>query len=203
MTSSEIESLVQRTAGPQPWRRVLHAASGVLVAVALTIVDVSRATALAIIAAVVAVMVAMDVARLASPRANALFFTAFRHLAAPRDARGLASSTWYALGILITVAAFALAAAVSGILVLALADPVASYGGRRWGRRPFLGGTLEGSALFAAVAFCVLAARHGPTVGALGTIALALAERLSWPFDDNLAIPVVGGAAVTALEAFL
>lgn len=201
--TGDIEGLVHRTAGPQPWRRVFHAVNGTLVALALTVLDLSHATVLAITAVVAATLVALDVARLASPRVNALFFAAFRHLASPREAGGLASSTWYALGILITVAAFPLRAAVSGILVLALADPLASYVGRRWGRRPFLGATLEGTALFAAVAFCILTVRHGPLVGVLGGIVLALAERLSWPLDDNLTVPVVGGAVVTALQAFL
>jgi dolichol kinase len=203
MTSPELDSLVHRTDGPQPWRRLFHAVNGVLAALALVTLDVSHATALAIVASVVAVLVALDVTRLIHPRTNALFFSAFRHLASPREASGLASSTWYALGILIAVAFFPLPAAVSGILVLALADPVASYAGRRWGRRPFAGATLEGTALFAAVAFCILAARHGPLVGALGAVVLAFAERFSWPLDDNLTIPVAGAAVVAALGTFL
>ncbi len=200
MTPPEIQSLVHGTAGPQPWRRVFHAASGVLVALALVILDLPRVTALGIIGAVVVALLLLDVARLTHGRLNAIFFSIFRHVASPREARGPASSTWYALGILITVAAFPLPAAVSGILVLGLADPVAGYVGRRWGRRPFLGATLEGTAVFAAVTFCVLAVRHGPTVGTLGAIVLALVERVSWPLDDNLTVPVAGAAVVTALQ---
>jgi len=203
MTSPGLEGLVQRTSGPQLWRRVFHAVTGVLIAIALTILDLPRATAVAIIGVVVAALGAIDVARLVDPKVNALFFSAFRHLASPRDARGLASSTWYGLGVLIAVALFPTRAAVSGVLVLALADPIASYAGRRWGRRAFLGATLEGTALFAAVAFGILAARHGPLVGAVGAVVLALAERLSWPLDDNLTIPVFGGAVVTAFGVLL
>jgi dolichol kinase len=100
----------------------------------------------------------------------------------------------------LAVAFFSREVAVSGILVLALADPAASYVGQRWGRRPFLGASLEGTALFAAVAFAVLAPRHGLLPGAVGALAMTLAERLSWPLDDNLTIPVVGAAVLTLLQ---
>jgi dolichol kinase len=88
---------------------------------------------------------------------------------------------------------------VSAVLVLGLADPVAGYVGRRLGRRPFLGGTLEGSLAFVLVAAVILIARH-PALVALPAAALsALAERRCWPLDDNLAVPLACGVALSAL----
>src|SRR3990170_5336154 len=191
MTAPDLDTLVGRTTGLQPWRRLFHAATGSLVAGILLYADVPRAVAVGILGAVLGGLVVLDAARLASPGANAVFFRAFRTLASPREARRPASSTWYALGMTLAVAFFSPEAAVSGILVLALADPAASYVGQRWGRRPFLGASLEGTALFAAVAFAILTARHGVVPGAAGALAGALAERMSWPLDDNLTIPVV------------
>lgn len=203
MTTPAPEHLVDRTAGLQPWRRLFHALTGVLVSSALVMVDLPRTAKLGMVGAVLAGLVVMDAMRLSSTRANALFFTVFRHLASPREATGPASSTWYALGILLAVALFPLGSAVSGILVLALADPAASYVGRRWGRRPFLGASLEGTALFAVVAFAILALRHDLVTAAVGAVATAAVERLSWPLDDNLTVPVAGAAVITLLEAAL
>lgn len=198
-----LDPLVEQTRGAQPWRRVFHAFNGSAIAVGLTLLPVSRGMALVVLAGVLLGLVVLDVVRLRSAKANALFFSAFRHLASPREAGGPASSTWYTLGVILALALFSRQAAVSGILVLAFADPAASYGGRRWGRRPFLGASLEGTAIFALTAFAVLAPRHPVPVAAAAAVACALAERLSWPLDDNLTIPVAGAAAITLLESLL
>lgn len=199
--SPGLDSLVEGTAGLQPGRRIFHATNGTLIALALTWLDLSRDAALQILGAVLVLLVLLDGIRLRVPRANEAFFRAFRDLASPREATGPASSTWYALGVLLALALFSREAAVSGVLVLAYADPAASYGGRRWGKRPFLGGSLEGSAIFVMVAFGALAARHSLLVATVAAATVALAERLSWPLDDNLTVPVVGAGMVTLLEA--
>lgn len=198
----QLESLVDRTTGLQPARRLFHMANGVVIASVLAWSPVPRSWAVWILGAVLAGLVTMDVVRLTTPRANALFFKAFRHLASPREAKGLASSTWYTLGVLLAVALLPREAAITGILVLALADPSASYVGRRWGRRPFLGASLEGTLIFVGVAFAILAPRHGFLVAAVAAPAAALVERYSWPVDDNLTIPVASAAAVLLLESF-
>jgi len=181
----------------------LHAASGSATAAVLALSDTPRATAVAILAAVLVSLSALDVIRLLDRRVNVLFFRSFRSFASPREARGPASSTWYTFGLLLTVAFFPRRCAVSGILVLALADPAASYVGRRWGRRAFLGATLEGTLLFAVVAFCIVAPRHGIAAAAATALVTTLAERLSRPLDDNLTLPVVGAATIALLEAVL
>lgn len=159
--------------------------------------DLPRSTAAALLAAGAILVLVADAFRLRHPPANELFFRAFRLLASPREASGLASSTWYAVAVAAAVAFFPLHHAVSGILVLALADPAGSYVGQRWGRRPFLGGTIAGSLTFCVVAGVVLALRHPPAVAAVAVVAATLAERCSWPLDDNLTIPLVTGALTT------
>jgi len=194
---------VERTSGLQPGRRLFHAFNGTVVALALGWLDMPRPTVLWILGVILALLVALDLVRLKVPSANALFFRAFQHLASPREAAGPASSTWYTLGLILAVALFPRDAAVTGVLLLAWADPAASYVGRRFGRRPFVGGTVEGTLVFAVVAFAVAAVRHGPFAGAIAAMAGALAERRAWPLDDNLIVPVVGAGVVTLLEALL
>jgi diacylglycerol kinase (CTP) len=156
-------------------------------------------TALVLLGMALAGLVLVDLYRLRNPRGNELFFRVFGALASPREATGVASSTWYAAGMFAALAIFPRAAAISGILVLALADPAASWAGRRWGRVPFRGGSVEGTLVFVIVAFVVLAFRHPFAAAAAAAIAAALAERLCWPVDDNVSIPVASAAVLTLL----
>jgi len=202
-TKTSLAGLVRRTEGPQPWRRIFHAANGVLIAVALWSWPFDRTAALVSLGVAVSLLVALDVLRLALPELNRLFFLFFRLLASPREAGRIASSTWYLLGIALAFWLAPLHAALSGILVLALADPAASYFGTRWGRRAFLGGSIEGSLLFFGVSLAVLLPRHDWRT-ALGVAALVtLVERGSWPLDDNLTVPVACALGIWGVEAWL
>lgn len=197
-----LETLVRRTAGAQPWRRVLHAMTGLLAVAVLDWAGISRGAALWILGALVVAALSLDGVRLLDRRANVLFFRAFPHLASPREAKGLASSTLYAMGLFLTVALFARRVAISGILLLALADPAASWVGRRWGRHPFLGGSLEGTGVFLMVSLGLLLTRHPWPVALGAAVVTTLAERLGWPLDDNLVVPLTGALAITLLGAF-
>lgn len=200
---ARLQALVARTAGPQPWRRAFHAANGVAIAAVLVWWPYSHAVALGGLATIVAALLAFDLVRLRVTAANALFFGLLTPLASPREARGIASSTWYMMGITLAVAAAPGAVAVSAILVMALADPAASYYGRRWGRRPFMGGTVEGSAVFLLVALAVLLPRHAFPVAAVVAVMATLLERRSWPLDDNLAVPVSCALVLKLMESWI
>lgn len=198
---TDFEDLVRRTAGPQPWRRLLHTMTGVAVAAILSLSGITKGMAVLALTATAAALLLFDVIRLRSARLNELFFRVLRPLVTPREARRFASSTWYALGMLLAVALFPRVAAISGILVISVGDPAASYAGRRWGRRRFLGGTLEGSLVFLVASLCVLATRHPPHVALVAALVATLAERLAWPLDDNLVVPVVTAGAIVLLWA--
>lgn len=195
--------LVARTEGLQPWRRVFHAASGVAVAAILAWLEPGRLPVVAVLAGATTAAFAFDRLRLANPRLNRLFFLAFRPLASPREAARVASSTWYLLGMTLSLALFPLQVAIAAILVLALADPAASYVGRRWGRRALGGGTVEGSLVFAATAFLVLVPLTGPGPAGAAAVLGAAFETLRWPLDDNLVIPLVAGSATWGASALL
>jgi dolichol kinase len=190
---------VARTEGLQPWRRVFHATNGVLLVSVLVVVDPPWSWTVAALGALTVALFLADWLRFQVPSLNRLFFRLLRPFASPREARGVASSTWYMAGCLLALALFPREVAIPAILVLALADPVASYMGRRWGRRPFGTGTVEGSVVFATVAFLVLTPFVGWAVGAMVAVATAGAERIPWPLDDNLTIPLVAGALAWSL----
>ena len=187
---TSFDDLVAGTRGLQPWRRTFHAANGLLLAGGLVSLELSRAQWSALLTGLVLVLGALDALRLWLPALNHLFFRLFRSLASPREARGVASSTWYVAGSLLVVALFPTPIAVAAILVLALADPAAAWFGRRFGRRPFGSGTVEGAIAFAAVASGVLLFSAPLALALLVASATAILECMRWPLDDNLTVPV-------------
>ena len=199
----ELDALVARTAGPQWWRKAFHAANASLIAAALVFVEWQERTLLLTLTAAVALLLLVDVARLSSPPLNALFFRVFGKLASPREARRIASSTWYAIGILVAVALFPRSEAVAGVLVLGLGDPAAALVGRTFGRRPFLGGTLEGSIAFFATSVLILSFQFPWPAVLAAALAASAAERGSWPLDDNLTVPVVCAGVLSGMGLLL
>lgn len=195
---AELRALVRRTAGLQPWRRVFHAANGVLIAGILRYGGLSDAAAVGILAAVFLLLLALDGLRLRRTGLNVLFFRLFLLLASPREAGRIASSTWYVLGVLLAVALFPREASVPAVLVLALADPAASVAGRRWGRRRIGAGSEVGALAFLLAAFLVVWPLAGPVAAAAGAAAGAAVELLPWRLDDNATIPPAVALAVRA-----
>ena len=192
----ELRDAVARTVGLQPWRRVFHAMSGLLVVFVPAFMGWSRGTTITLLVVALFAQLALDVVRLRSTRVNRAFFRLLSGLASPREARGIASSTWYTLGALVAFVLYPPSIAAAAVLLLALADPAAAVVGRLAGRRRLGKGTLEGTTTFWVVGSAVLL----PFVGwryALGAALIAgLAEILPGIVDDNLVIPVVAGAVL-------
>lgn len=185
----DLERLVASTAGPRHARRLVHAGLGAGVASLLWVLEPSRSVSAAAGAGAVAGLFGLDLARLAVPRLNLWFHRLLRPLLTPREARGVAGSTWYMGGMLAAVVLFPLEAAVPAVWVLALADPAAGWVGRQWGRRPLGNGTLEGFAAFVLVAGAVLSVAVPLPAALLGAIAGGIVEIAPWKVDDNLTIP--------------
>lgn len=88
---------------------------------------------------------------------------------------------------------------MAAILVLALADPTASVLGRLFGKRRLGKGTVAGSSAFLVVAFlCILTVTAWPMALAAAA-AIAAAEILPLPLDDNLLLPQASGAVISLL----
>ena len=156
-TGVELARAVERSAGLQPWRRVLHAFSGLVLVVALRAFDPPVVLVLTALSVLLALQLILDGVRLAVPRANLFFFRTFTPLVSPRESEGIASSTWYVLGALLALALFPRPAAMGGIVVLAVADPTANLVGRLWGRvRIGSDGTVEGTVAFFLAGFLAL-----------------------------------------------
>lgn len=136
-------------------------------------------------------------------------FWFFRKIARPHEYYRVNSSTWYAFGLVLIAAAFDQVAVAVACVVLAVADPVASNLGRRFGKKKiFRSKSWVGSGAFfvtaAVVSATYLALFTGLAPIAIAGLALAaafggtLAELFAVGVDDNFAVPVV-----TALSVWL
>jgi dolichol kinase len=186
----EFSQLVGRTSGLQPWRRAFHAANGVMLALGPGALGLIPPVTVLLLAGLLVVLLSMDLARLRAPGLNALFFRSFPSLASPREAAGIASSTWYVVGALIAWAFFAPRVVVPSILVLALADPAASFLGRVV-KSPRVGsGSVFGSSIFFVVATAILLPGAGWGVALAVAALVTVVEAMPWKLDDNLTVPL-------------
>jgi dolichol kinase len=151
--------------------------------------------------ALVALAMALEVARRVSPAIQRVVLGAGRPLFRPEELRGLSGPTVLACGYALAWWIFAAPIALAAVLVAALADPAAALVGRAFG-----GGVRKswiGSASCAVVAAIVLVAVgvRLPAAVATGCVA-ATAERVSWSGLDNLLLPLSVGGALTLLGAW-
>lgn len=184
-------------------RKLWHA-GGVLTLV-IVYQAVPRPWSLGLMAGLCVLGVALDLIRLHFDKVNAVVIRTFGHLMRDHEREGWAGSTYVFLGAFLTIAIFPTPVASLSLLFLALADPVASYFGIRYGTVPLFGAkTLQGT--LAAFATCtVLAltfyssrdilAEHLWIAALLSGFAGAVAELLPvGSLDDNLTQPVLSAA---------
>lgn len=182
----------------KPLRRVFHAGAGLLLAWGPSALEVDHALLLWILGSLFVVLIVFDLVRLRTDWLNTLFLRTLPSLASSREAVGVASSTWYVLGVFLTYLLFPATAAVPAILVLALADPAASVVGRTWGRTRVGKGTVEGTLAFFLVAAALLWGYYG-AMGLAVALVVSLAEPLPLRLDDNLLVPLLTAAGLFLL----
>ena len=79
------------------------------------------------------------------------------------------------------------------VQLLALADPAASYVGRRWGRARLGTGTVTGSVTFLVTGLLVLVPFVGIGPASVAAAFASAVEVLPWKINDNLTIPLSSG----------
>ncbi|NOZ00937.1 MAG: hypothetical protein GXP54_03500 [Deltaproteobacteria bacterium] len=189
---------------PRNWdRNVVHVGLG-LFGVLMYELVLNRGQALWVLLALVLAFFMIEVTRRIWPDWNrVLVERVFGRISRPRELKGVTSSSWYLLALLLMVFLVPQPAAELGALVLAFGDPAASIVGKRFGRRKLLGSkTAAGTFAFMAVAFVVAVSflfmsPHGlavlPRLSLAATVAIAgaITELASDRWDDNFTIPVM------------
>ncbi|MBN2056315.1 glycosyltransferase [bacterium] len=155
----------------------------------------------AIIASGITLFLALliDLARLTLPAVNAWFYKRLHMLIREDERKSLNTSTWFCMAIFITVLLYEKNVAVVALLFLSFGDPVAAIIGSTYGTRKVLNKSLQGSAACFIVCF-VLAQMLFPLHIALwAALCATIFELLSSKINDNLAIPLFSGLAITLL----
>ena len=122
-----------------------------------------------------------------------------------RERKKLTGASYVLLGSTLTLWLFSESVAVAALLALVVSDTAAALIGIRYGRRPLVGKSVEGTAAFfiSALLMTVFAGSYYAMppgfylAGAFGCVAATLAELYSkrLKMDDNLLIPLAYGVA--------
>ncbi len=190
-------------------RTLFHVGSGV---VALSLVRLLPTRGWLVVAAAAFATFAWtcEILRRRSAAVNARLMRFFGPVAHAHEWHQVNSATWYATALLLMALVVPLDAAEVGIVVLAAADPMAGFVGRRFGRRRLASGrSFEGAAAFA-ITGALAALAWTSAAGTFGDARLAIAivagivgaavELFVSRVDDNLAIPL-GTSLAVALAA--
>ena len=186
-------------------RTVFHVAAGALALVILRFVP-SREWLIAAASVFATFCWTCELLRRRSAAANKRLMRFFRPIAHANEYREVNSATWYATALLIMSIVVPFHAGEVGVVVLAIADPMAGFVGRRFGKRRLASGrSLEGALAFAVTG--ALASFAWMTIfgtyessrlflAVVAGITGAVVELLVSRVDDNLAIPLGTSLAV-------
>ena len=190
---------------PKVWRRLFHALAGSMIPVAgIFAPETGLLYALTVLAAGA---VALDLTRIGIGPLNRIYLRLMAPLLKSDEEAHITGATYMLIAGAIVFWLFSKDVGVPVMFFLSLGDPAAAVVGRRMPGPRVLGKSPGGTAAFAAVSAAVAAILF--TAGAVeyhwalwaGAAIAALVELAGIPPDDNLAIPLVAGAAMWAMGA--
>lgn len=170
---------------------------------------ISKSTALSILVPLALVFGLSDLARVYHPPTRRLYHRLFGWLLRRHElddaARNLNGATYVLLSACLFIWLLPKVVFITTFSILIVSDTLAALIGRRFGVRPFLRKTLEGTAAFflSAVVVVALAPKVGVGVGEYlaGVVAAligAVVEASGLPLDDNFLIPLSVGVTLWA-----
>ena len=166
-----------------------------------------RVVCIIILGLAVVVMAAFEFIRIRRPEINARLLEKFGGIHRESEVLLPSGIFWTLLGSWLTIIIFTNKRIVLPALgFLVFGDALAALSGQKWGKHPWPKNplkTLEGSAGFAAVsALWAMLFVHWP-VAILGAISGAWLEARPMPYNDNLWVPILSGAALSVLNLVL
>ena len=164
-----------------------------------------REKALVFYAALFVIVLGLDLLRLRIPAVNRFVFERFRSFVRSNEEHKLTGTPAYILGIGLSLYLYRTDIAAAAICFLAFGDVAATSIGERYGKTRIGDKSLEGTFAFvlaAATAGLLLPAAGIEVIKPIilaGAVVAAAVELVSFRMNDNLAIPLVSGAAMTLL----
>ncbi len=139
-----------------------------------------------------------DVIRLYSPKVNQIFNKYLKYFIREKEKRGFTGSTYFMLGVFLTILFFPQKIAITAIAVLVICDTCASVVGILYGKTKIIGNkSLQGFLAFLISAFCISFAScyyfNLPLFPAfIASVGASIFELISSKIkcDDNLLIPI-------------
>jgi dolichol kinase len=205
---SELQSLEQNY-GAEIVRKGIHLLS---LSIPVLYYFLPKPVALSILLPLTLAFLLSDVARLFLPSVGRLYDRLFGWLLRTHErndrGRHLTGATYVLVSAVVCVLIFPKVIVITAFAILIISDSAAALIGRRFGRRPFLGKSLEGTSAFFLTALAVVAVAPkiaylpgeyliGGAAALLGTIVEAGTPGI----DDNLSIPLSIGCAMWILYA--
>lgn len=168
-----------------------------------------KTLALAICVPITLAFLIVDVARYYHHQTEVWFYKTFGWLLRKHEsdqaAKRLNGATYVLIAATLSILIFPKLIAVTSFMILIISDMTSALVGRRFGRTPFLGKSLEGSTAFFLSALLVVAVtpkvEHAAgeyLVGAFAAGIGAILEALPQQIDDNLTVPIGVGASLWA-----
>lgn len=141
-----------------------------------------------------------DLLRMVSSLANSYFMRVFSSLLRSSEKeKQLTGATILFAALTLSVLVFPVPIAVTAMLLLTLADPVAAIVGKYWGKKSVFNKTLEGTLGFFMTALFIVLLVNGIKWQALPVAAIAaIVELIPLPVNDNLSVPLISGLAMFA-----
>ncbi len=203
---SELQN-VDHNYGAEVVRKGIHLLS---LAIPVLYYFLPKTVALSILIPLTVIFFLSDVARLFLPSVGLLYERAFGWLLRPHEqhqrGRRLNGATYVLLSAVLCIWLYPKVIVITAFAILIVSDSAAALIGRRFGKRPFLGKTLEGTSAFLATALGVVAVApkvaYLPTeylIGGAAAVLGALVEAGTPGIDDNLSVPLSIGAAMWIL----
>ena len=188
---------------PPIWRRLFHLATSSTIPFIAIFVDAS--VMVAILAPLSGIAIVVETVRFRIPSLNKFLLRWLRPLLKETEDRTPTGATYISLSALASFLLFDKSVAISVLFFLSVGDPIAAVVGSRMKGFRVFGKSPGGTAAFAAASFGMVGilsvtdavSYHWALL--VGACVAALTELLPMPLDDNLTIPLVSGAVVTAL----
>ncbi len=155
--------------------------------------------------AFVGIVVIVELLKWVSESFRELFFRFFEFILRRHERKGsITGATYYIIGTFLCIVIFDKNIAIVSIFFIVLGDTAAALVGKAWGRIKLMGRkSLEGSAACFIVCAVISVFWIDPVIGITGAFVATLAELLPLRIDDNLTVPLISGAAMQLMVAYM
>ena len=150
---------------------------------------------------------AVDVSRFRFNPLNRLFMMLFQPIMKETEVSDISGATWFLIAAFFAFFFYTPEIALPVLLFVAVGDPAAALIGSRLPGPRFWGKSPGGSVAFAATGLgvwaiiCATGFGYWSLAVIITAFIAAIVEFLPSPLDDNLTVPLIGGAAMTAATA--